>query len=360
VQVKVEVKQGRVLLLSGPASITLLQGQAQVLGAQLGTGQRIVLRGEARLPIEVAVDAAFDLSPGHSARCEELPTSTIPDQWRDIVRSVSEMGNAKAVIVGPTDVGKSTFVTLLTNNLVIKPRPVNVIDGDIGQADLGPPTTVAMASAREPTIRLADLSPSRWVFVGFTSPSVLPTKVISSLKKLCDAAGKGCPSVINTDGWVLNEAVGYKADLIAALDPDIVIGIGDEKSVGPILGRCGRKTIRVAPSGAARERSKEERRSYREYRYRAFLENASYLTVRYTEVDVLDFKGNTLPLESLNGYRSNIAGALDREGWLKGIGILRGVDAKDRKLTIFSRERSVSALEVGLVPINEDGRELSD
>ncbi len=359
-QVKVEVKQDRTLLLSGPASITLLEGQAQILGAPIRTGERIVVRGEGRLPVEVSTDSTFDLALGHSGRCEELRVSTVPGQWREAVRSVVEMGNVRAMVVGPTDVGKSTFTTLLTNSLIAKDQIVSVVDGDIGQADLGPPTTVAMASSSEPSMRLADLPPTKSVFVGFTSPATFPPKIISSLKRLCDATGKGFPSVVNTDGWVLDEAVEYKANLIGALNPDVVVGIGDEASVGKILAKCHCRTIWLAPAGAARERSKDERKSYREYRYRTFLENAAYVTVRYAEIGVQDFKGNSLPLESLSGYRSNIVGILDGGGWLSQIGVLRDVDVKGGKLSIYTREESVRALEVGLVGINEAGRELAD
>jgi len=358
--VKVEVKRGSTLLLTGPASVALLEGSAEVLGAPMRTNERVVVRAEGRIPIDVAEDSTFELSIGHSGRCERLEVGTVPQGWREAVGSILRMGGVMVAIVGPTDVGKSTFTTLLANSMLSRDGGVAILDGDIGQADLGPPGAVALAFAGRPSMRLSEIRPDRLAFTGFTSPSVLPSKVIYSLKRLCHLAGRDRPSVVNTDGWVAEGGVEYKVDMIEVLGADIVVGIGGEDAVGPILDSCGRRGIRLEPAEAARERSKEERRAYREYRYRAFLEGASYLTVRYADVEVRDFKGDTLPLDSLVQYTARLVGVIDEEGWLREIGVLRDVDEGAGTITIYTRAKEARKVEVGLVGINEAGKEIGD
>src|SRR6185503_14933522 len=93
--------------------------------------------------------------------------------WYDVVNSVlSLLENKRFVVmlVGATDTGKSTFSTYLANVALESGFVPAIIDGDIGQGDLGPPTSIGAVILSKQTIDLRDIICNLFEFVGSTSP----------------------------------------------------------------------------------------------------------------------------------------------------------------------------------------------
>src|SRR5437773_5789241 len=100
---------------------------------------------------------------------------TVDPSWE---MAVAQARDARVVLViGETDTGKTSFTTYLANRLLAENLSVGVVDADLGQSDIGPPTTVGLGRLCPPVERLADAEVLGLYFVGSTSPQghLLPT-----------------------------------------------------------------------------------------------------------------------------------------------------------------------------------------
>jgi polynucleotide 5'-hydroxyl-kinase GRC3/NOL9 len=93
------------------------------------------------------------------------------------------------VVVGGADTGKTSFCTLLANRAVGAGIPTAVVDGDMGQSEIGPPTTVGLGLVENQVRALNDLEPELLCFIGSTSPVGHMVPSITGVKRLADQAG---------------------------------------------------------------------------------------------------------------------------------------------------------------------------
>ncbi|MFQ6077498.1 MAG: Clp1/GlmU family protein, partial [Candidatus Bathyarchaeia archaeon] len=272
------VEGGRTLLVGGPASVTLLKGRVRVLGATIPTRRRIIVRKGKSLPLEAEEDSTFDLVLGAEASVEEVVGNTIPDSWKNgVMRVLSQSKPCTVMIMGDVDCGKTTFSTLLINHALSSQSKTAIIDADLGQSDIGPPTTMGLSLIKEPITELFSLEADKIFFVGATNPSRITDRVILGLGELKQRVGEmgvGL-TVVNTDGWVRGEgAWSYKVRMVKELSPDFVVGIQQADELEGLLASVeeeGFEVLRLASSPALRRRDREERRGLREQGYRKFL-----------------------------------------------------------------------------------------
>jgi len=347
-----EVSSGKTLLVSGPASSKLLEGTATVLGAPVESGRRIVVGEDRQVPIFISEDSIFDCSFGEHASHVEVDGNTIPVSWREATDAILELDGSKTVVIGDIDTGKSTFCTYLANLTVRRGMNIWVLDADIGQSDLGPPTTISLGHANKYITNLSSIKADRMFFVGYTSPSSVTDKVIFGIKKL---ASHACPPplVINTDGWVADDqAANYKVKMINELAPDIVVGIERVHEIDAILDSVNAMSIRIQPPDFVKPRSREQRKRIRENSYRRFLTDAKTITL---PVDMVKTVSGT----HLQKHENLIVGLQDRDGFLLSIGILKKIDSQRRSAKIYSPEvTELASVEIGTVRISESGKEI--
>jgi len=174
------VESGKTLLVDGPASVLVVSGKAEVLGFPVKGTRRIVVREGKRLPFFVAETASFDISLGENASVEEVDGNTIPPLWVESVGALTGFQKKPviAMVMGKADSGKTAFCTHVINNLVSAKQKVAIIDGDLGQSDIGPPCTVAYAFITMSLTELYELKADNAFFVGATSPSEAVSKTI--------------------------------------------------------------------------------------------------------------------------------------------------------------------------------------
>jgi polynucleotide 5'-hydroxyl-kinase GRC3/NOL9 len=343
----------------GPAALTVTSGQAHILGSQLNESTRIVVQNERQLPLESRGEAEIEIELRENGAISETDGSTIPRSWTRIVHSLSSMRECKAMIIGPADAGKSTLCTYLMNELLNRNIQVRVIDADIGQADIGPPTTIASSTPSSPTPTLSGLDPQRMFFVGHTTPSFVKGKVFNGINHMLSSDRSGL-TIINTDGWILDsEAIIYKSQLISAAKPDIVIGIGQEKSITPILDVTGTHWIEAETSNAIFPRTRNDRKEIRKIGYRRFLDGSTVHTLKLNEVRIRmgeDERKQNL-IKHSSELHNLLVGLLDSRGFTYHIGILQTVTTD--YLRVYSRAvRKPIILELGYVKLSRDGSEL--
>jgi polynucleotide 5'-hydroxyl-kinase GRC3/NOL9 len=114
-------------------------------------------------------------------------TLHVPDEWRYHLDEITANPGV-VVVVGDTDVGKTTFCTIMADHGLEAGVSTAIVDGDIGQSEIGPPTTIGLGLVDSPIQTMSDLQPRALYFVGSTSPVGLLLPTATGDKKLTEAA----------------------------------------------------------------------------------------------------------------------------------------------------------------------------
>jgi polynucleotide 5'-hydroxyl-kinase GRC3/NOL9 len=338
--------------------VRLLEGNATVLGGPLRDDVKLAIRHEKQLPVEAHSEVTMEITLGEAGRVFEAEGSTIPRSWQAAAEALQEMRVGKIVVVGAADMGKSTLCTFLANELLRHGTNLRLVDADIGQADIGPPTTIASALPNGYMTSLADLDPEFMLFIGHTTPSYVERLLIDRVKRLMNVDHARL-TLINTDGWVLDpEAILYKINLIGAVAPDLVLAIAAGSELQPILSGSGVRSLNVEAPESILSRSRADRREIRTAGYRRYLEGATTRTINREHIKV------TLPGQSryfrgraLLEFQNIVVGLLDSNGHLQQIGVL--LDFGEKSLRVFSRPaNNVHEIELGYVKLSTEGEEL--
>jgi polynucleotide 5'-hydroxyl-kinase GRC3/NOL9 len=382
------VESGKTLLVDGPASVAVVSGKVEVFGSMLENTSKVVIREGKRLPFVVEEKAILDILLGENASVEEVDGNTIPPSWNNAYEELMNLQTkpVTALVLGTVDSGKTSFCTYLTNKLTNEKLKVAILDGDLGQSDIGPPCTVAYAFVTKPITDLFNLEAKNAFFVGVTSPSKAVNKVMEGLELLKKEIFSENPDfiVVNSDGWVENgEAVNYKVKLVEKLNPDIIFCMQRKDELAPILNALEkfRKVIVDSPP-AIRQRSREKRKSLRELGYTKYLKNAkvqsvplNWLKIEENELAGLDKHCLNTKLENVRRVEEfaekeiAVAWKGEEEGLLValynsekrflGIGILRKIHYERKTMKIYTPvSKDISIIVIGKVKLDKNLREI--
>ena len=287
-----------------------------------------------------------------------LDALTVPEAWQ---RLPLERMHGVVLVVGDVDTGKSTLIRYLWHRLWQlrgERARLAVLDGDIGQAVLGPPTTQTVRTAHpEDPARFPPRGRfSRW-FVGSTSPRghMLPT-VIGLHRLVQRARTWGAHTIlVDTTGMIRPNlgGVALKWAKFDLLQPRVVIALQREKELEPLIGpwRHSRRfhLIELPVSPLVRRRSREERIAWRQYRFQLYFRRARALTLSVENLTVLG-GGRLEP--------GRVLGLLDREGYAVGIGVLKQWRGEMWEvLTPVSDLRRVDAVRLGHIVLDPTWRD---
>ncbi len=353
-----ELDSKSTLLVEGPACIRLAKGEAFSLGAPLEIDAWTTLREDGRLLIETMSHCSLEIRLGRGGKYEKINGSTIPTGWREASQIAAQTPGVIAVL-GDVDSGKSTFCTFLANECFKLRSRVSIIDGDVGQADIGPPTTISMSLLREQVFSLQYLQPDTSLFIGDTSPSTVPEKVSSGLVRLRDLAKYSDLVLIDTDGWVKGEeAFRYKTQLLNSIQPNLVLAIGSQGETDLLLEHQRSTVLKLDRSPYARTRSREERKRAREAGYARFLQTAKPVSLSLRDVQLRRFDSyHQLKIRQEENLRGLIAGLLDDEDRL--LAISRVESLRNGTVTVRTTlEYSPRTIELGAVFLSPKYEEL--
>ncbi|MHA1237635.1 MAG: Clp1/GlmU family protein [Candidatus Odinarchaeia archaeon] len=196
----------------------------------------------------------------------------------------------KVIVIGETDAGKSTLIAKLatyTSNLGYK---TSVIDMDIGQSSIGPPTTIGLGKVSGKIDKLDEIKPDALYFIGSISPQRHLLRCLVGLNKLLEIAKKESDIIFfDTTGWVHGgAATAYKTAKIDLIQPDIIITLERENEVEhiikPYLNQSNLRIFREKISEEVKPRDRERRRIIREQKLRKYFENADTLSFSFEKV----------------------------------------------------------------------------
>jgi len=271
--------RGTKLKIVGPASLALIDGDIEVLGSKVRRRDRLSIPVAKSIIVNVLENSIIELSLGDGGKVEEIKEESVPYDWREVTRRVLSRPKPLTVLVlGDVDSGKSAFSNYLLNNALLSGFKTVLIDTDLGQSEIGAPTTISMTLLKRPIPSLSKAKMTTGFFVGSTSPEGLIHRVLMGVKLLHEEACSLNPDIIiiNTDGWIDDwEAIELKAGMIMLLRPNVIVAIekkGElESIIKPFELNPAIEIIRLIPLPGTRRRSLEERRIIRQGMYRKYL-----------------------------------------------------------------------------------------
>jgi polynucleotide 5'-hydroxyl-kinase GRC3/NOL9 len=229
------------------------------------------------------------MSPSPDSAFSFIKNLDIPPAWEDAARRFLATAGLTMVVGGP-DTGKSTLCRYLVYRAYVAGSPVALVDLDLGQSHLGPPGTLGLGlfPPRFPGDR--GLFPEGLYFIGQTSPVGAILEVAVGCRVLVDQAhARGVQRLlINTSGLVHGFAAHrLKQAQTELLQPQLLLALDREGELSPLLRTLdqGQSTLLTLPvSSCAVRRGLEERRLYREERFRRYWEKSSPLDLSLSEV----------------------------------------------------------------------------
>ena len=317
---RINVPSGKTYKISGPAALTLIDGNVEILGVPMRKREKVVVPVSKSLIVRVVEDSILEIGVGEGGKIEEVEERAplIPYDWREAVERILDMPKPLTLMVlGDVDSGKTVFSSFVVNYLLSKGLKTALIDEDLGQSEIGVPTVIGFAMPKKPLTSLYKASMEEGFFVGSTSPSGFIHRVLVGTRLLYERALSYKPDiiVINTDGWINDdEALELKTSLINIIRPNVIVAIekgGElEALIRPFEAQKWVEVVRLTAVTGLHRRSPEERRLLREANYRRYFETAR---IRAFPLDRIRLQysllGSSLPLPREEAGRlSNLLG----------------------------------------------------
>jgi len=323
-----------------------------------------------------------------------MPDDRYPKIWDDVIESISQ--DDKVMVIGGTDRGKSTFSIYASLK-----KDMPLLDGDIGQATVPPPTVVKLSEDR--------ITITRGFFVGSTTPVKNLLAYILGMR----VVSKGIKGAIIDTCGLVRGSCGFWLKLAEALilDPDVIIAMskgGDLDHVLPAIEDfLGKEVLDIGASPYARKRSMEERYERRKMKFRMYFGEGKTISVKDPRIFTFPKRWNVdktlltaitagkarkasvigeslyvICEEYCKGIRSlrdlykvrehviisrrnleNLLVGIYSRDKLLGVGIVENFDEEHNELSIyvsdrFNEEEKITSIQLGDIKLNREGDEI--
>ncbi len=408
------LNKGDIYILKGDIKFKVIEGVVEAVGKKFHQGEEDFIPSGKSIPVESIENSQIELSEDNKDKIHKIEARTIPDEWDKLIERIKNEKDSKIIILGEMDTGKSFFTTYIANKLIESGRKVGVIDTDIGQSDIGPPTTIGLALLEKPILFLHSAKIYSIEFVGALSPALHFIPMLVSFNKIVKKAlSVSDITIINTNGWVHGD--GGRALKIAKIDifePDIIVLLQrkDEcehlvKSVFPKS-----KIIRLKASKKTSNTSKIEREKLRNLISQRYFKNSNVVVLNFEDFEtercyfktgekiyipellksnviyiekfpafdgILVVSERRLTLDEINILNSHnlyniknivkgrekgiVVGLLDANKELLALGIVKDIDFKNEKIYIITpfagNKSQIKIIQFGSLRYTEEGKE---
>jgi polynucleotide 5'-hydroxyl-kinase GRC3/NOL9 len=277
----------------------------------------------------------------------------VSDAWAAAVDAAAAA--PVTLVIGPTDTGKSTLVARLAGALAGHGRAVSVVDADLGQSDVGPPTTVGLGRVHGPLQRLADAELVGLEFLGVISPATCPRETADATARLVRRAlAAGSAHVlVDTSGLVEGRlGLALKRLKIERVAPDVLLVLQRAGECEPILTALAgapRPSVVRLPAAPTTRRSAAARRGARTRSLQAHLTGAVPVTLDLARVAARPAPAGREP--AVIGAIGTLVGLQARDGRTLGLGWISAFDVTAARLTV---ETGVDAGRIAALAIGRE------
>lgn len=194
------------------------------------------------------------------------------------------------LLLGASDTGKTTLAAALTKHLVLN-QPVGIVDADIGQSHIGPPTTVGWALVNNPQVDFSQLTAGGISFVGDVTPvghllqlTAAITQCVQQVSKLAELI------IIDTPGLIRGPAASALWWTVQQiLKPKLILTVQRNDELNDILTglRSLDSTIELIKSPPQiRIKSPQDRRIYRQSQFGKYFQNSQLYNISLTDIAI--------------------------------------------------------------------------
>jgi len=295
-----------------------------------------------------------------------------PREWFDFLH-VLEEERGVAIILGATDTGKSTLAKFLVTNLCKRGLKMALVDADIGQSFLGPPTTIGLSVFKSDPNWEIVLSPPEIFFVGSTTPEGHFPVHLKGTKRMVEKAPsyKAEMIIVDTTGFILGEAgKELKRRKIDLISPRFIIALQKSDEIEHVLELYKEnpmyKIYRLPLSDQVKPRSMEERKIYRTNKFQEYFKHSTIYELVINEVqiegEVLDANGDTIPLDWALRINGLLIGLKDSNDETLALGVIRNYFEEKKVVRVFTPLRDTQGVKtiqlssMKIIPLYEEER----
>ncbi len=231
----------------------------------------------------------------------------------------------RILFIGDTDTGKTTLLKEIAKTLISRKIPVSIVDCDIGQSFIGPPTTISFIKLKKKVYNFFPF-PEKFYFTGVISPAdniVSFLGGIEKMSKICERVNNG-KILIDTTGFIKdNLAIEVKIHKIEIFSPDFIILLERKDELLPIkrfLKSSRIKFFVIKVPENFPKKTMEIRRKNREEKFKRYFKKIEKLELNISEISIKKISLNgQFPTDDFNGF---IVSLRDRNFEDKVIGII--------------------------------------
>jgi len=269
-----------------------------------------------------------------------------PKEWVAFLDVLKEEKGI-AILLGATDTGKSTLAKFLISNLCQQGLKVALVDADIGQSFLGPPTTIGLSVFKSDPDWHLILSPPEIFFVGSITPEGHFPIYLKGVKRMVSKATSYEVDVIlvDTTGFVLGEGgKELRRREIDLLSPRFILALQKSNELEPILDHYKEnpflRIFRLPLSEQVRSRSMEERRIYRTDKFQEYFKHSVLQELAIErfqfEGEVLDPNGEILPLDWALKINGLLIGLKDSHDETLALGLIKNFVTEKKIVRVYT------------------------
>lgn len=266
------------------------------------------------------------------------------------------------MVIGASDSGKTTIVWNLSK-LLLNHYKTAVVDLDMGQSHIGPPTTIGWAMMEPGIEDWTGLNVKDFYFTGTVTPfgSLLPSVTGARLmtERTLNLAEK---VIIDTTG-LISEPAGrvlkhFKIDII---EPDIILAVEfrDELShiLTPLRFKVRPEVIRIPVPEGVKVKTQSKRGEYRFERMMDYLREASTISLQFSKIGMRFIRN---PLRFKYEFINRVVSLRDEYNRDIALGVIKGMSEGELKIFTPLKDKIASSIVIGRTVINMKDRTLKD
>jgi len=227
------------------------------------------------------------------------------------------------LILGAADTGKTTLTMLLAKQLASR-QPIGIVDADIGQSHIGPPTTVGWAVVDKPQTNFSELAAGGISFVGHVTPVGHLLQLTAAIVQCVQQVSKVTELIIiDTPGLIRGSAAtALWWTVQRVLKPGLVLAVQRQDELSGILSGLESFDLhleRIESPPQIKIKSLQERQSYRKSQFIRYFRDAGLYNLSLSDIAVQP--GMNLSSES---FINRLVALRNKEGIDLAIGVITG------------------------------------
>ncbi len=198
--------------------------------------------------------------------------------------------NGICLVLGGSDTGKTSLVGAIIRK-VSQNNKVGIIDADVGQSHIGPPTTVGWAIIENPNFDFSNIEANGISFVGDITP-------VSHLLQMTAAIVQCFQQVSRQAGFIIIDTPGFISTSAASalwwtveriLQPQLIVAVQRKDELLEILAGLksdDKKIEKISCPVEIPTKSLQQRQQYRQQHFNKYFRDSKLLNINFKDIAI--------------------------------------------------------------------------